>query len=269
MGTVGESTIERPIALANKRPNGITIKSPAEFELMKAAGKVVAEVKALLTAAIRPGVTTENLDAIAETAIRAAGATPSFKGYLGYPASICTSINEEIVHGIPAARVLNEGDLLSVDVGAIVDGLHADSAFSVGVGEVSQETSDLIDATREALLRGIEQVKVGARIGDISAAVQAYAEGRGYTLVRQYVGHGIGYAMHEDPSVPNFGPAGRGPLLKEGMAIAIEPMLNIGTWKTEVLNDEWTVVTADGRRSAHFEDTVLVTQDGPVVTTAI
>lgn len=270
MGTVGESTIERPIALAHERPNGITIKSPAELDLMREAGRVVAEVKAMLAAAIRPGVTTENLDAIAESAIRAAGATPSFKGYLGYPASICTSINEEIVHGIPAAaRVLNEGDLLSVDVGAIVDGLHADSAFSVGVGEVTQETTDLIDATRESLLRGIEQVKIGARIGDISAAVQAYAEGKGYTLVRQYVGHGIGYAMHEDPSVPNFGAAGRGPLLKEGMAIAIEPMLNLGTWKTEVLDDEWTVVTADGKWSAHFEDTVLVTQDGPVVTTAL
>jgi methionyl aminopeptidase len=266
---VGESTIERPIALANERPNGITIKSPDELDLMREAGRVVAEVKALIAAAIRPGVTTENLDAIAENAIRAAGATPSFKGYLGYPASICTSINEEIVHGIPSARVLNDGDLLSVDVGAIVDGLHADSAFSVGVGGVTRETADLMDATREALLRGIEQVKIGARIGDISAAVQAYAEGKGYTLVRQYVGHGIGYAMHEDPSVPNFGVAGRGPLLKEGMAIAIEPMLNLGTWKTEVLDDEWTVVTADGRRSAHFEDTVLVTENGPVVTTAL
>jgi methionyl aminopeptidase len=260
--------IERSIALASERPVGITIKSEAELRLMKQAGQVVSQVKALVAAAIRPGVTTENLDAIAENAIRAAGATPSFKGYLGFPASICTSINEEIVHGIPGERVLREGDLLSVDVGAIVGGLHADSAFSIGVGEISREASDLIDATRESLLCGIEQVKIGARVGDVSAAIQAYAEGKGYTLVRQYVGHGIGYAMHEDPSVPNFGEPGRGPLLRAGMAIAIEPMLNLGTFKTDVLQDEWTVVTADGRLSAHFEDTVLVTEDGPVVTTA-
>ncbi len=247
---------------------GITIKSEAELRLMKEAGQVVSEVKALIAAAIRPGVTTGNLDSIAENAIRTAWAVPSFKGYLGFPASICTSVNEEIVHGIPGSRTLNEGDILSVDVGAIVGGLHADSAFTVGVGEVTREAADLIEATRESLLRGIEQVKVGARVGDVSAAVQACAEGKGYALVRQYVGHGIGYALHEDPSVPNFGVTGRGPLLKAGMAIAIEPMLNLGTWKTEVMDDEWTVVTADGRLSAHFEDTVLVTEEGPVVTTA-
>jgi methionyl aminopeptidase len=247
---------------------GITIKSEAELRLMKEAGQVVSEVKAVVAAAIGPGVTTGNLDAIAEDAIRAAGATPSFKGYLGFPASICTSINEEIVHGIPGSRVLTEGDVLSVDVGAVVGGLHADSAFTIGVGEITREAADLIDATRESLLRGIEKVKVGARVGDISAAIQAYAESKGYALVRKYVGHGIGYAMHEDPSVPNFGEAGRGPLLREGMAIAIEPMLNLGTYKTDVLEDEWTVVTADGRLSAHFEDTVLITEQGPVVTTA-
>ncbi len=235
---------------------------------MKEAGQVVSEVKALVAAAIGPGVTTGNLDAIAERAIRAAGAIPSFKGYLGFPASICTSINEEIVHGIPGSRVLAEGDVLSVDVGAIVGGLHADSAFSIGVGEITQEAADLIDATRESLLRGIEKVKIGARVGDVSAAIQAYAEGKGYALVQKYVGHGIGYAMHEDPSVPNFGEAGRGPLLRQGMAIAIEPMLNLGTYKTDVLEDEWTVVTADGSLSAHFEDTVLITEQGPVVTTA-
>ena len=238
------------------------------MELMKQAGRVVAHAKALVAEAIRPGVTTAELDAIADSAIRAEGAIPSFKGYLGFPASICTSINEEIVHGIPGSRVVVDGDLLSIDVGAIVGGLHADSAFSVGVGEVADETADLIDATHESLQRGIERVRPGARIGDVSAAVQACAESRGYAVIRQYVGHGIGYAMHEDPSVPNFGVAGRGPLLKVGMAIAIEPMLCVGTWKTEVLEDEWTVVTADDKLSAHFEDTVLVTEDGPVVTTA-
>ena len=235
---------------------------------MKRAGSIVALAKDRVARAARPGVTTAELDRIAEQAIREAGAVPSFLGYLGFPASICASINEEIVHGIPGPRQVREGDILSVDVGAIVDGLHADSAFTVAVGEVAEGAADLIDATRESLLRGIEQVRVGARVGDVSAAVQAYAEGRGYSLVRQYVGHGIGYSMHEDPQVPNYGEAGRGPLLREGMALAIEPMLNGGTWKTRVLDDEWTVVTADGQLSAHFEDTVLVTTDGPVVTTA-
>lgn len=256
------------MGLASERPAGITIKSPAELELMKEAGRIVARAKGLVASAIRPGVTTGELDAIAEEAIRAEAGIPSFKGYLGYPASICTSVNEEIVHGIPGARVVKDGDILSVDVGAIFDGLHADSAFTVAVGKASEEAAGLIEATRVSLLKGIQQVRVGARVGDVSAAVQAYAEGAGYSLVRQYVGHGIGYAMHEDPQVPNFGEAGRGPLLKAGMAIAIEPMLNVGTWKTEVLEDDWTVVTADGRLSAHFEDTVLVTEEGPVVTTA-
>ena len=258
----------KPIGLSVERPGGITIKSPAELEAMKRAGRVVARAQESVARAARPGVTTAELDRIAEQVIRKAGAVPSFKGYLGFPASICASVNEEIVHGIPGPRQVKEGDILSVDVGAIVDGLHADSAFTVAVGDVSEVAADLIDATRESLLRGIEQVRVGARVGDISAAVQAYAEGRGYSLVRQYVGHGIGHAMHEDPQVPNVGEAGRGPLLREGMALAIEPMLNVGTWKTRVLDDEWTVVTADGELSAHFEDTVLVTADGPVVTTA-
>ncbi len=258
----------KPAGLAAERPGGITLKSPDELEAMKRAGRVVARAKERVARAVRPGVTTAELDRIAEQAIREAGAVPSFKGYLGFPASICASVNEEIVHGIPGPRRVKEGDILSVDVGAIVDGLHADSAFTVAVGEVSGVAADLIDATRQSLLRGIDQVRVGARVGDISATVQACAEGRSYTLVRQYVGHGIGYEMHEDPQVPNYGEAGRGPLLREGMALAIEPMLNVGTYKTRVLDDEWTVVTADGELSAHFEDTVLVTADGPVVTTS-
>ena len=235
---------------------------------MVRAGQVVALAKSSVAALVRPGVTTAELDAVAEETIRSEGAIPSFKGYHGFPASICASINEEIVHGIPGPRRLADGDILSVDVGAIVEGLHGDSAFTIAVGTASEHALDLMDATRESLRRGIETVRVGARVGDISAAVQSCAEGRGYSLVREYVGHGIGYAMHEDPQVPNVGQAGRGPVLRVGMALAIEPMLNAGTWRTRVLDDRWTVVTQDGKLSAHFEDTVLVTADGPVVTTS-
>jgi methionyl aminopeptidase len=238
------------------------------MQLMRQAGKVVAHTKAVVARAIRPGVTTAELDHIAEEEIRRLGATPSFKGYHGFPATICASINDEIVHGIPGDRVVHEGDLFSVDIGAIVGGFHADSAFTVGVGKTPPEALALVDATREALRRGIQQARVGARIGDISAAVQQYAESKGYQVVRQYVGHGIGRALHEDPQVPNYGVRGRGPVLREGMAIAIEPMLNIGTWETKRLDDGWTVVTADGELSAHFEDTVGFTERGTEVFTA-
>lgn len=236
---------------------------------MRRAGRVVARAKQRCAEAAVPGVTTAELDRLCEKTIRDAGAIPSFLGYLGFPASICASVNEEIVHGIPGSRRLRDGDILSVDVGAIVDGLHADSAFTIAVGEITDSAADLMDATREALARGIAEVRPGARIGDISAAVQGHAEGRGYSVVRQYVGHGIGHAMHEDPQVPNYGRAGRGPLLREGMALAIEPMLCVGTHRTRLLGDGWTVVTEDGKLSAHYEDTVLVTADGPVVTTAV
>jgi methionyl aminopeptidase len=223
--------------------------------------------------AIAPGVTTLELDRIAEEEIRRHGATPSFKGYLGastvpFPATICASVNEELVHGIPGVRVLREGDIVSVDVGAIVNGLHGDSAFTTGVGEVSAEAQRLMDATRIALERGVAQVRAGARIGDISEAVQTYAEGQGYSVVRQYVGHGIGRAMHEDPQIPNYGVAGKGHLLRKGMAIAIEPMLNVGSWETRQLDDGWTVVTADGALCAHFEDTLAISEDGVEVLTS-
>ena len=234
---------------------------------MRRAGNVVASAKAKVAEAIRPGVTTRELDRIAELEIRRLGATPSFKGYLGFPASICTSLNDEIVHGIPGDRVLSEGDLVSIDVGAIVDGLHGDSAFTAAVGDIREEAQRLIDATSDSLRIGIEQTRAGARIGDISAAIQAYAEGQGYSVVRQYVGHGIGWAMHEEPQVPNYGTSGRGPLLREGMAIAIEPMLNAGGSGTRLLNDAWTVVTADGSLSAHFEDTIAITESGTEVFT--
>ena len=255
-----------------RQPSGITIKSEKELELMRRAGAVVAQAKVLIRDAVRPGITTGELDKIAEDEIRRAGATPSFKGYMGvgttpFSGSICTSVNHEIVHGIPGNIVLAEGDILSVDVGAIVEGFHGDSAFTVGVGKIDEQAAGLIDATRESLRLGIAQAKAGARVGDISSAVQTYAESQGYEVVRQYVGHGIGRALHEEPQVPNYGQAGRGPLLKKGMAIAIEPMLNIGTWETEQLDDGWTVVTADGSLSAHFEDTIAITEDGVEVLT--
>ena len=234
---------------------------------MRQAGKVVAGAKAAVAQAIKPGITTRELDRIAEEEIRKQGAVPAFKGLYGFPATVCTSINEEIVHGIPGDRAVKNGDILSVDFGAIVGGFYADSAFTIGVGVISPEAQALIDATHEALQKGIEQVKEGARIGDISAAVQAYAEHKGYGVVRQYVGHGIGRALHEEPQVPNYGTPGRGPLLKTGMAIAIEPMLNVGTWKTRQLDDGWTVVTEDGALSAHFEDTVGITENGVEVFT--
>ena len=257
---------------AGRRPGGVTIKSSKELELMRQAGRVVAQAKARVREAVRPGITTGELDRIAEEEILRQGATPSFKGYAPhgmrpFPATICASLNDEIVHGIPGDSVLREGDILSVDVGAIVGGFHGDSAFTVGVGEISEEAQGLIDATRQALSRGIAQVKAGARVGDISSAVQRYSESLGYSVVRQYVGHGIGRAMHEEPQVPNYGTPGRGFVLRSGMAVAIEPMLNIGGWETVQLPDGWTVATADGSLSAHFEDTVAITAQGAEVLT--
>jgi methionyl aminopeptidase len=234
---------------------------------MREAGRVVAQAKAKVLEAIRPGITTGELDRIAAREIKRLGADPSFKGLYGFPATICVSLNEQIVHGIPSDRRIREGDLVSVDVGAIVGGFHSDSAFTVGVGEITDEAQRLIDATRESLRLGIAQATAGARVGDISAAVQSYGEGLGYGVVRQYVGHGIGRDLHEDPQVPNYGVQGRGPLLREGMALAIEPMFNLGGWETTQLDDGWTVVTADGRLSAHFEHTIIITASGSDVLT--
>lgn len=248
--------------------SGITIKSDKELDTMRAAGMVVAHTKKALAAAVEPGITTKELDRIADREIRKQGAIPSFKGYRGFPASICVSINEQIVHGIPGYRVLHSGDVVSIDVGAIVDGLHGDSAFTMGVGDLSEDAKKLIDATREALLVGVSKAQPGARVGEISSTVQAYAESRGYGVVRKYVGHGIGWAMHEEPQVPNYGTPDRGPILRKGMAICIEPMLNIGTWDTIELDDGWTVITADGSLSAHFEDTIAITENGPEVLTS-
>lgn len=252
-----------------RRPvEAITIKSDKEIAAMRAAGKAVAEAKARVKDAVRPGVTTIALDAIAEATIRKMGGVPSFKGYaaggpIPFPGTICASVNAEIVHGIPSDRKLQDGDILSVDVGAIIDGFHGDSAFTVGVGDISSEAQRLIDATRQSLKLGVEQAAAGNRIGDIGNAVQTYAEAQGYSVVRKYVGHGIGRELHEPPQVPNYGRAGRGARIKRGMALAIEPMLIIGRRETKELGDGWTVVTADGTLSAHFEDTVAVTADGP------
>ena len=255
-----------------RRSGGITIKSGRELALMRQAGKVVAEAKAHVMEAVKPGITTGELDRIAEDVIRKMGAVPSFKGYaaggpIPFTGTICASVNEEIVHGIPGSRKLKDGDIFSVDVGAIVKGFHGDSAFTVGVGDISDEAQRLIDATRESLKQGIAQATAGARIGDIGHAVQKYAEGQGYSVVRKYVGHGIGRALHEEPQVPNYGSPGRGVLIKKGMTLAIEPMLNIGTHETVQLDDGWTVVTADNELSAHFEDTIAITAQGAEILT--
>ena len=244
-------------------------KSSEEIDRMRRAGRVVAGTIDRVLASVRPGATTSHLDRVAEEAIRSAGAVPSFKGYRGFPASICTSVNEQVVHGIPGTRVLREGDLLSLDVGAIWEGYHADSAVSSFVGEPpSAEAEKLVRVTEESLEAGISQIRPGGRLSDISHAVQEVAEGAGFAVVREYVGHGIGRSLHEDPQIPNYGPPGRGPELRPGLVVAVEPMVNLGGWETRVLPDRWTVVTADGSLSAHLEHTIALGEDGAEVLTA-
>ncbi len=247
----------------------IICKSPSELERMKAANQVVAEVLQALREAVRPGVTTGDLDALAESRIRAAGAEPAFKGYHGFPASLCASVNEEVIHGIPSRRELNEGDIVSLDIGAVLDGFYGDSAITVPVGRVSEPAARLLEVTEESLHHAIAQVKVGARISDLGHAVQTHVERHGFSVVREFVGHGIGSKLHEEPQIPNYGPAGRGPRLAEGMVLAIEPMVNLGKPSVRVLADGWTAVTKDGQLSAHFEHTVAVTAAGPLVLTAL
>ena len=246
---------------------GITIKSPQELDSMRRAGAIVGAVINLLKAAVAPGITTLDLDKIAYKEITRQGAEPTFKGYQGFPASICTSINEEIVHGIPGKRVLLEGDIVKVDVGATIEGFIGDAAVSIPVGEVTPEATALMDATRISLELGIKAAQPGGRVGDIGAAVQAYGDEKKYGVVREFVGHGVGRFLHEDPQVPNYGQAGMGPLLRVGMCIAIEPMFNLGDWHTKILDDEWTVITADGKLSAHFEHSIAITEDGPEILT--
>jgi methionyl aminopeptidase len=253
-----------------RRTQAIQIKTAGQVAVMREAGLVVAHTLEAVAAAVRPGVTTAELDALAEREIRAAGATPSFLGYHGYPATICTSVNDEIVHGIPSPdRRLNEGDIISVDCGAIVRGWHGDAAVTVGVGAISAEHAALLSACEAALWQGLAQARAGRRLGDISHAVETSVGQAGpYGVVEEYTGHGIGTEMHMDPPVPNYGRAGRGPRLRAGMALAVEPMVMLGHPETVLLEDGWTVVTADGSWAAHFEHTVAITADGPWVLTA-
>jgi methionyl aminopeptidase len=248
----------------------IEIKTPEQIAVMREAGLVVARTLRILAGAVRPGVTTAELDEIAEAEIRGAGATPSFQGYHGYPATICTSVNEEIVHGIPSRRrSLHDGDIVSIDCGAIVGGWHGDAALTVGVGAISAEHARLLEACETALWRGLARAQAGGRLGDISHAVETSVGQSGrYGIVEEYTGHGIGSAMHMDPPVPNYGRPGHGPRLRPGMALAVEPMVMLGGPETVLLDDEWTVVTADGSWAAHFEHTVAITAAGPWVLTA-
>lgn len=226
---------------------------------MREAGRILAQVLQVLVEHIEPGISTKELDAVCAREISKRKAKPSFKGYRGFPANICVSINDEIVHGIPGERKLMEGDIVSLDAGVIFHGFQSDAAFTAGVGKISEEASRLLDVTQGSLKAGIASAVSGAHLGDISAAVQLHVESEGFSVVREYTGHGIGREMHEDPQIPNFGPAGQGPVLKKGMTLAIEPMVNIGTWNTRIADDRWTVLTADGSLSAHFEHTIAIT----------
>jgi methionyl aminopeptidase len=246
----------------------IVCKSPAEIERMAAANALVARVLAELASVAAPGVTTRDLDGLAERRIREAGAVPAFKGYRGYPATLCASVNEQVVHGIPSDRVLVEGDILSLDIGAQMDGFYGDAAVTVPIGRISDEARRLLRVTEEALGQAIERVRVGSRVSDIGHAVQRHVEANGFSIVREFVGHGIGAQMHEEPQIPNYGEPGRGPRLAEGMVLAIEPMVNAGRPGVKILADGWTAVTKDGSLSAHFEHTVAVTASGPRILTA-
>ncbi|MEJ5314845.1 MULTISPECIES: type I methionyl aminopeptidase [Anaerolinea] len=249
----------------------ITIKTPQELEIMREAGKINAEALAAARAAIQPGATTADVNAAAESVLKKYGAYSPFKNYPGpypYPASTCVSINDELVHGIPSkTRKIKEGDIVTVDCGTVYRGFVADAAFTVGVGQISEVARKLLEVTEGALYAGIQQMKPGNRVGDISAAIQQYVESRGFHVTREYTGHGVGRRMHEGPQVPNYGVPGRGLLLRPGLTIALEPMVLVGTWQTRVLADEWTVASADGSLTAHFEHTIAVTEDGPVILT--
>lgn len=247
----------------------IVTKSKQELEWMREAGRIVALTHQELQKRIEPGITTRELDALAAKIIRSHGAIPSFKGYGGFPGNICTSINEELVHGIPSSRKLKEGDIISIDIGAMYKGYHSDSAWTYPVGKISEEDERLLKVTEEALYKGLAEAKPGARLSNISHAIQTHVEANGFSVVREYVGHGIGSRLHEDPQIPNFGPPNRGPRLKPGMVLAIEPMVNAGTRHVRTLDDQWTVVTVDGKKCAHFEHTIAITEDGYEILTTL
>lgn len=245
----------------------ITLKSPREIETIRRGGRITATVLTDLMRAVRPGMATSELDRLAEQGIRQRGGVPTFKGYNGFPGSICVSVNDEIVHGIPGSRILRQGDLLSIDIGTTLEGFVSDSAVTLGVGTISSDAQRLLDVTQECLMLGIAQMQRGKRVGDIGAEVQAHAERYGYGVVRELVGHGVGRAMHEEPHVPNYGTAGTGMELRPGLVLAIEPMITQQSPKIRILDDGWTVVTADGKLAAHFEHTIAVTEDGPKILT--
>jgi methionyl aminopeptidase len=247
----------------------IICKTPREIEIMREAGKIVALTRKELEKHIRPGITTKELDAIAEEVIRQYGAIPSFKGYNGFPGSICASVNEELVHGIPSDRVLKEGDIITIDVGAQYNGYHADSAWTYPVGEIAEETKKLLEVTEKSLYIGLEEAKPGARLSNISHAIQTYVESHHFSIVREYVGHGIGQDLHEDPQIPHYGPPNKGPRLKPGMTLCIEPMVNAGSRYVKTLADNWTVVTVDGKMCAHFEHTIAITENGYEILTTL
>jgi len=244
----------------------IIYKSREEIETMDRCNRVVAQILAALAKAVAPGVTTADLDRLAEKMCRDAAVRPAFKGYRGYPCVLCASVNEEVVHGIPSAKkVLKEGDIVGLDFGVVLEGYYGDAAVTVPVGRISREADDLLRVTRESLRKGIQAARAGARLSDISAAVQAHVEAQGYSVVREFVGHGIGTSLHEDPQVPNYGTPGSGPVLKEGLALAIEPMVNVGGPAVRIHTDGWTASTLDGSLSAHFERSIAITEDGPLL----
>ncbi len=247
----------------------IILKSEREIDLMRSAGQIVATVLERLKSEVRPGITTQELDDVAVKEVTRLGGTPSFKGYRGYPANICVSINDEIVHGIPDQRVVKAGDVVSIDFGAIYKGFQGDSALTVGAGKLDPKADELLSTTEGALKAGIDASKAGARLGAVSHAIQTYVESRGFCVIREYTGHGIGRDMHEDPQIPNFGIPGQGPLLKKGMTLALEPMVTTGDWRTKVGSTHWTVSTVDGSLAAHFEHTIAVTDGEAVVLTAL
>jgi methionyl aminopeptidase len=247
----------------------IHAKSSREIQYMRDAGRIVAETHAELAKAAKPGVSTKELDQIAEDYIISRGAIPSFKGYHGFPATICASVNHVVVHGIPGLETLKNGDIISIDIGAILNGYHGDAARTLPIGEISETAENLLQVTEESLYKGIEQAVIGNRLSDISHAVQTHVEDNGFSVVRGYCGHGIGRAMHEEPQIPNYGNPGQGPRLKAGYCLAIEPMVNVGTHNVSVLKDRWTVVTNDKQLSAHFEHSVAVTEDGPLILTEL
>ena len=247
----------------------ITCRSQSEIDKLRRVNQLVGRILAELRAMVAPGVTTQEIDELAETRVREAGAEPAFKGYHGYPATICASLNDQVVHGIPARHKLVEGDILSIDMGAKLDGYYGDSAVTVPVGRVSPDAEKLLRVTEESLFRAIDMVKPGARVSDLGAAVQEHVEANGFSVVREFVGHGIGTSLHEEPQIANYGPPGRGPRLAEGMVLAIEPMVNVGKAAVKVLADGWTAVTKDGSLSAHFEHTVVVTREGCEILTML